>query len=203
MICPRELRVAWHHAESAVRRVVTSSGVRAGLARQNVRRLPSRSRRAASTRCAPFPPVGLFTVLACVGQGVRGLEPLPAGRPTELPRLGGGTLVPVDEIVELELVDVACVEFGEAVAYSLKQRSEPLLVVGGDELTGGAAACLVAYAPMRIGLGHRPNVQPRGRRPSCGSAASGTVAGCSCPTFATSWTCPKTRPRLHGGWPST
>lgn len=104
-------------------------------------------------------------MLAEVGQGVRSLEPLPAGRPTELPEFGRGTLVPVDEIVELELVDVAIVEARETIADSFQQRPELLLVVAGDELTGGAPGGPAVGRTRRAGLGHGPKPQRGLRHP--------------------------------------
>lgn len=43
-----------------------------------------------------------------------------------------GPLVPVDEVVEFKLVDVAGIELGEGFADVLEQRSELFLVIGLD-----------------------------------------------------------------------
>jgi len=51
----------------------------------------------------------------------RGLQFLTAGRPAEYPELFRRTLVAVDEVVQLELVDLASVKLGESFPDMLEQ----------------------------------------------------------------------------------
>jgi hypothetical protein len=58
-----------------------------------------------------------------------------SARAAELPQLGGGPLLVMNQVVEVELVDLVSVELREAGAHALKQRSQLRLVIGGDQLT--------------------------------------------------------------------
>ena len=61
----------------------------------------------------------------------------------------------MDEVVELELVDRAGVEVGEAIANVLKQRPQLGLVVGGDQLSNGlTVGALFCTASRVVRTGH-------------------------------------------------
>jgi hypothetical protein len=106
-------------------------------------RRDARSGRSGAPRSAPLPPVRLFTVLAPVRQRVRGLLPLASARPAELPKFGGGPLVVVNQVVHVELIDLAGVELGEPGAHVFEKGSQLALVIGGDQLPRGTTIGLV------------------------------------------------------------
>ena len=45
----------------------------------------------------------------------------------------------LNHLVQVELIDLAGLELGEAGTHTLKQYSQLILVVRGDQLSGGAA----------------------------------------------------------------
>jgi hypothetical protein len=58
----------------------------------------------------------------------------------------------MDEIVEVELVDVARVELREALTHALKQAAQLVLVIRGDDRSCRATLRLLAW------LSHLPNL---------------------------------------------
>lgn len=72
------------------------------------------------------------------------MQPLAGTRSAEAPELTRGPLVAVDEVIEFDLIDLAGVELGEAVADVLKECSELLLVVGIENRA--------RLAPLRLSL---------------------------------------------------
>jgi hypothetical protein len=102
------------------------------------------SGRTVATRRAPRPPIRLFSLLAQVRQCVRRLQPLPPGRPAELPEIGGGSFVAMNEVIKVKLVDLAAVELAEAVTYPVKQCAKLFLVIRRNQLTRRTTRCLLA-----------------------------------------------------------
>ena len=56
----------------------------------------------------------------------------------------------MDELVELEFVDLACVEPREAVADALEQLAQLCLVVAGDEVPRGSSFCLLGCLAVPV-----------------------------------------------------
>ena len=88
----------------------------------------SRPYREATDGLAPLPgsgalgpPVAVLASVAQLRDDVGGVERLSTARLTEDPEVLGGPLVPVDEVVELELVDLAGIEPLEGAANVLEQ----------------------------------------------------------------------------------
>jgi hypothetical protein len=69
---------------------------------------------ATPVRSPSFPPIGLFPLVAEVGEGTGGALYLGAARTTEFPKLGGGALVMKHEVVEFEGVYLAGVQLPQA-----------------------------------------------------------------------------------------
>src|SRR4051812_45905094 len=65
----------------------------------------------------------------------------------------------MNEIVELELVDLAGIESAEAGADPLKQRSQLSLMVGGDQLTSSSTLSLVSRTSRAAGPPHGLKIQ--------------------------------------------
>jgi hypothetical protein len=74
----------------------------------------------------------LLAPILHVLKGRRGLQPLAATGSAEAPKFAGSTLIAVDDVIEVELVDLTGIELSEAVADVLEQNSELLLVVGAN-----------------------------------------------------------------------
>jgi hypothetical protein len=82
-------------------------------------------------------------VFAQAPQGGRGLLPLASARPAELPEFAGGPLVVMNQVVQVELVDLAGLELGEPGSHVFEQGSQLALVVCGDQLPRGTTIGLV------------------------------------------------------------
>jgi hypothetical protein len=80
----------------------------------------------------------VFRPAAQGGESVRSLQPLPATRPAEPPEFGRGALVPLNQVVQFELVDFSGIELGEAVTYVLEEPAQFIPVIATDELACGA-----------------------------------------------------------------
>jgi hypothetical protein len=72
-----------------------------------------------------------LALLAAVGKGSCGMGRISRGF-AELPEFCGRPLVAVNEVVELELIDLAGVELGKARANVLEEDPELFLVIGRD-----------------------------------------------------------------------
>jgi hypothetical protein len=81
------------------------------------------------------PPVTLLAALAHGRKDGRNVKRLAAARVAEQPELLRSSLVPVDEIVELELVELAGIEPVEALPHVLEQHPQLILVIGADGFT--------------------------------------------------------------------
>jgi hypothetical protein len=65
----------------------------------------------------------------------------------ELPQFARGSLVAVDQVIELEGVDLAAVVARESFTHVLDQIRKPRLVITGDERSCGPSTCLlIAHA---------------------------------------------------------
>jgi hypothetical protein len=125
-------------------------------------RRDARSGRSGAPRSAPVPPVRLFTVLAPVRQRARGLVPLASARPAELPKLGGGPLVVMNQIVHVELIDLTGVELSEPGAHVFEKSSQLALVIVGGQLPRGTTIGLVPGTTLRVsGPDHGRKLQRR------------------------------------------
>jgi len=72
----------------------------------------------------------------------------------------------VDELVELELVYLACVESSEAVTDVVEELAQLCPVVAADEFSRGLALCPLGVLPPPVAVfSHAPNVRHRGSRP--------------------------------------
>jgi hypothetical protein len=58
-------------------------------------------------------------------------------RTAELPKIGGGSLIAMNEVIKVELVDLAAVELREAVTYPLKECAKLGAVIRPNQLTRG------------------------------------------------------------------
>src|SRR5205814_1596886 len=110
-----------------------------------------------------LPPVWLFAPFTQVPQSVG--RPLATAGPAELPQFGGRSLIAVDQVVELELVDLASIELGESVPDVFEERAELGLVVGGDQFSRGTTFGLRAPGVTR---GSHGGTLPQRRQPPPG-----------------------------------
>ena len=69
----------------------------------------------------------------------------------------------MNHVVQVELIDLAGLEFGEAGTHALKQYSQLILVVRGDQLSRGAAIGLLRRTMLRVAsAGHKAKLQRAG-----------------------------------------
>src|SRR5262249_13744264 len=90
---------------------------------------------ATAARLAGFPPVGIVAFLAQKREHADAALPACSALAAELPELARGALVAVDQVIELEGVDLPCVQPREAIAHPLEQRKQLLPVVRADRLS--------------------------------------------------------------------
>jgi hypothetical protein len=68
--------------------------------------------------------------------------------------------VPVNQVVQFELVDFSGIELGEAVTYVLEEPAQFIPVIATDELACGAPLGLIRRSALAgVRLNHGPNVR--------------------------------------------
>lgn len=87
-----------------------------------------------STGRAGFPPIGVIPLFTEVGEVPSCSEPLTAAKPAEVLQLGRAAFVVPDDLVKIEDVYLAGIEFREATADVVEEKAELLVVIGGDQL---------------------------------------------------------------------
>jgi hypothetical protein len=89
-----------------------------------------------STGRARLPPIRLIAQFTEVGEIPTCSEPLTAAISAEVLQLGGAALVVPDDLVKIEDVYLAGIEFRDAIADVVEKKTELLIVIGGDHLPG-------------------------------------------------------------------
>src|SRR3974390_810541 len=69
----------------------------------------------------------------------------------ELPQFGDRALVVVDQVVELELVDLAGIKLCETRAHVLEEDAQRLAVIDGDRFAGGTSFGLLVVPVLGVG----------------------------------------------------
>ena len=85
---------------------------------------------------ARLPRIGLIALLTEVGEIPSCSEPLTAAKAAEALELGGAAFVVADDLVEIEYVYVANIEFREPIPDVVEKKTELLVVIGRDRLPG-------------------------------------------------------------------
>jgi hypothetical protein len=80
-----------------------------------------------------LPPVWRFPGITLQFDRLRQMDDVAVGGVAELPELGRRTLVVEERLIDLELVELACIQANNCAAHMLEQQAELLSVVLLDE----------------------------------------------------------------------
>lgn len=105
------------------------------------------------------PPVALFACFAHLLDRMGGGKGRATAHRAVGPQSCGGLLIPVDDLVEFELVDLAGFELSEPFSDVSEENAELLPVVCADEFERGSALCFDVGVGLMC-VGHRSTVAP-------------------------------------------